>query len=172
MTPEEFLERWDVRCFYHFTDTRNITAIRANGGLHPLAELRRRGIEIPAPGGNDWSHEADERNGLDEYIHLCLFDQHPMEYVAKQRGDLEETLFLEIAPDVISVADIRLTADVSNKSGVQLLTLGEAVACMDFEVVYTRTDWRDPAIQARLQAAKKYELLIPSSILIGSIRNL
>jgi hypothetical protein len=59
MTPIDFLRRFSVPCVYHFTDERNIPLIRQNGGLLSLAELRRRGVEPPATGGNDWSHEAD-----------------------------------------------------------------------------------------------------------------
>ena len=50
MTPQEFLQEWDIRHFYHFTDNRNIESIKAHGGLLSLAELRRLDIEIPAPG--------------------------------------------------------------------------------------------------------------------------
>ena len=39
---------------------RNIPLIREHGGLLSLTRLRKKKIEIPVPGGNDWSHEADE----------------------------------------------------------------------------------------------------------------
>ncbi len=164
MTPTDFLRRFSVPCVYHFTDERNIPLIRQNDGLLSLAELRRRGIEPPAPGGNDWSHEADARVGVDEYVHLCLFNEHPMEFRAREDGRIRNTRFIQIQPAVLHCEGIRFTQDVSNKAGVRLLTLEEAVQALDFSVIYDRTDWRDPQVQERRKLAKKYELLVPSHI--------
>src|SRR3954470_14809416 len=84
MNPIEFIEKYmRGKCFYHFTDTRNIASIKSQGGLFSLRQLRQRGILPTAPGGNQWSHEADERLGLDSYVHLCFLDQHPMEWRVK-----------------------------------------------------------------------------------------
>ncbi len=164
MTPTYSLRRFSVTCVYHFTDERNIPLIRQTDGLLSLAELRRRGIEPPAPGGNDWSHEADARVGVDEYVHLCLFNEHPMEFRAREDGRIRNTRFLQIQPAVLHCEGIRFTQDVSNKAGVRLLTLEEAVQALDFSVIYDRTDWRDPQVQERRKLAKKYELLVPSHI--------
>jgi hypothetical protein len=67
---------------------------------------------------------------------------------------------------------VKFTADVSNKFGVQLYTVEEALEIIDFEVLYTRTNWRDPGIQERLQQAEKYEILVPDHIPRKFIRNL
>lgn len=45
-----------------------------------------------------------------------------------------------------------------------------ALEKMDFEVVYTRTNWADPEVQARRSVAKKYEVLVPGSIPLEMIR--
>ena len=170
--PEQFLSRYRARCFYHFTDSRNLDSIKQNGGLLRLAELRRRGAVIPAAGGNDWSHEADGRLGLDEYVHLCLFSEHPMEYRAREEGRILQSRYLEISPDVLSVDGVRFTPDVSNKNGVALLSIEEANKVMDFSVIYDRTDWRNPEIQERRKQAKKYELLVPIDIPLNLISGL
>ena len=47
---KDLLKRIPV--LYHFTDRWNLTLIRQLGGLYPLSELRKKGIEVPAPGGN------------------------------------------------------------------------------------------------------------------------
>lgn len=171
MTPDEFLTRYNTRCFYHFTDLRNLESIRQLGLLR-FAELSRRKVPIPAAGGNDWSHEADTRVGLDEYVHLCLFSEHPMEYRAKEEQRIVQSRYLEISPDVLSIEEIRFTSEVSNKRGVELLTLNDAQEVLDFAVVYDRTDWRDPAIQERRKRAKRYELLIPADIPVELISGL
>src|SRR5205085_10715012 len=71
---------------YHFTDRRNLDSIRKLGGLYPLAEMRRMGIDVPAPGGNEWSWDADGIKGFDEFVHLCFRATHPMEFAARAEG--------------------------------------------------------------------------------------
>ena len=75
---------------YHFTDRRNLDSIRAQGGLYPLSDLVNRGVNIAAPGGNQWSRDADEPKGMGRYVHLCFRSNHPMEYQARQDGRIEE----------------------------------------------------------------------------------
>ena len=161
-----------VTNFYHFTDRRNLALIRELGRLLSLAKLRKLEIEIPAPGGNDWSHKADELKRLDEYVHLCFKNNHPMEYAARHDGRIEDSIFLRIHPEVLEFEGVKFTPDVSNKSGVPIHPIDEAHEMIDFEVLYTRTDWRDPVIQERLQRAEKCEILVPDEIPLELIRNL
>ena len=140
-----------------------------------LAKLREMEIEIPAPGGNDWSHEADEMKGLDKYVHLCFKNNHPMEYkVRKVRmdGRIEDSIFIRIHSEVLEFEGVKFTPDVSNKSGVPIYPIDDAHAMIDFEVLYTQTDWRDQVIKERLQRAEKCEILVPDKIPLELIRNL
>jgi hypothetical protein len=158
--------------FYHFTDYRNLALIRELGGLYPLARLKRNGIEVPAPGGNRWSQEADGLKGMDEYVHLCFRDTHPMEFRAREEGRIERSIFLLIDRKVLQLDGLRFTPDVSNKSGVCSYTIEEAREMIDFEVLYTRTDWCNPEIQQRLQQAEKCEILVPVRIPLNLILNI
>lgn len=168
MTKEQ-LKR--INSLFHFTDRRNLAAIREHGGLFALAELNRRGIRIPAPGGNEWSHDADMRRGLDEYVHLCFHPTHPMEFVARNEGRINDSIFLNVHPEVLQWEGVLFTPDVANKSGVQAYAFDEAIDMIDYEVLYTRTDWRDPAINQRLSQAQKCEILVPGFIPLELIRN-
>lgn len=169
MKAEEFIKRYNPSCFYHFTDTRNLESIRKHG-LLTLYDIKKSRIQVPVSGGNRWSQEADARRGLDKYVHLCFFNEHPMEYTARVKNkSIKESKFIPISTDVLSWDGIRFTAGVANESGSKLLTLDEASETIDFEVIYDRTDWNDPEIQERIQAAKKYELLIPRSITIENL---
>ena len=67
---------------------------------------------------------------------------------------------------------VRFTNDVANKAGVESVAITEAEALIDFEILYTRTDWKDPAIRARLSQAEKYEVLVPHVIPLAYIRNI
>lgn len=168
MTPVQFLERYKPIGFYHFTDTRNLVSI-AQYGLQPWSVIQS---SCAHPGGNRWSHDADVHKGLHTYVHLCLRAEHPMEFAARQRGDISESRFLVVDRSVIHRPGVLFFPDVSNKAGVTGLTLEQAAEAMDFEVVYERTNWRDPVVKQRLKASKKYELLIPGAIAPSEIRGL
>ena len=146
--------------------------IRQLGGLYSFEKLEERGIEVLAPGGNDWSRDADKMKGLHRYVHLCFRNNHPMEYLARQEGRIVDSIFLQVHADVLKFDGVKYTPDVSNKSGVPLLSLEEAQTRIDFEVIYMRTDWRNPAIKERLDQAEKCEILVPDYIPIELIRNL
>ena len=132
MATRELFRRYAVTNFYHFTDRRNLTLIRELGGLFSLARLMERGIEIPAPGGNDWSHNADKNKGLDMYVHLCFKNNHPMEYIAHQDGRIEDSIFLRIHPEVLEFEGVMFTPDVLNKSGVRIHPIEDADEMIDF----------------------------------------
>lgn len=95
-----------------------------------------------------------------------------MEYLARQEGRIQDSIFLQVHPDVLKIGGVMYTPDVSNKSGVGMHALEEARAMIDFEVIYTRTDWKNAAIKARLDQAEKCEILVPDHIPIELIRNL
>jgi hypothetical protein len=160
-----------INVLFHFTDRRNLVSIRQHGGLWALAEMKRRGIEIPAPGGNQLSHDLDSTRRLDEYVHLCFRWTHPMEHVARADGRITDSIFLNVHPEVLQWDGVRFTPDVSNKSGVQVHPIEEAANLIDFEVLYSWTDWRDPAVQGRLSQAEKCEILVPRFIPLDLIRN-
>jgi len=95
-----------------------------------------------------------------------------MEFVARQEGRITDTIFLQIHPSVMQFDGVRFTNDVANKAGVESVAIAEAEALIDFEVLYTRTDWKDPAIKARLSQVEKYEVLVPHVIPLAYIRNI
>jgi hypothetical protein len=61
---------------------------------------------------------------------------------------------------------------MANTNNVTFHTVDEARGMIDYEVLYTRTNWSDPNVQQRLQAAEKYEILVPRAIPLDLIRNL
>ena len=172
MRNDQLMTIEKIPMLYHFTDRRNLASIRELGGLYSLVKLNEMGVQIAAPGGNDWSHDADACKGLDIYVHLCFRNTHPMEYRAREDGRITDSIFLQISPEVLEQDGVMFAADVSNKGGVTIHSLEEAKEMIDFEVLYTRTDWRDPKVKERLQQAEKYEILVPDFIPLELIRNL
>src|SRR5580698_6201424 len=108
-TKDPFVQ-YSVTSLYHFTDRTNAASIRKLGGLYSLAALREMGVEIQAPGGNDWSHDADVIKGLDQFVHLCFRPNHPMEYVARQDGRIANPVYLQIHPDILRIEGVMFTA--------------------------------------------------------------
>ncbi|MCY1282684.1 ssDNA thymidine ADP-ribosyltransferase, DarT [compost metagenome] len=164
------LQRYGVTRLWHFTDAKNVKSIRDNNGLLSWAESARRGMTIPAPGGNDWSHDADRLFSVDGYVHLAFVKNHPMLYVARQDGRIENPVWVEIDVSVLAVAGVMYTNDVSNKSGVPLLNPDEARDSVDLEVLYTYMNWRDDDVMRRRRNAEKSEVLVPVMVPIHYIK--
>jgi hypothetical protein len=157
------------QCLYHFTDVRNLDSIQAHG-LLSLQEQADRGIVPVAPGGNQWSRDADRFAGVNTYVHLCLANEHPAEYAARQDGRIGTSVFLHVSPDVLDLEGVSFTDAVSNRSRVHIRPIAEIDAHVDLDVLYGKTDWKDPAVQARLQAARKLEILVPRQIAASMLR--
>jgi hypothetical protein len=152
-----------IRSLHHFTDSRNVPLIRELGGLYSRVKLKEMGVEFH-PGGNEWSLDADEMFGMDQYVHLCFRTNHPMEFIAKQEGRIERTTWLYVEPSVLRLDGVMYSHGVSNKSGMVIRPIRDAIGLIDFEVICTLTDWCDPAVKARLDHAEKCEILVPGHL--------
>lgn len=149
---------------YHFTDESNFPSI-ANLGLLSKEQLRARGLwPLKAAGGNELSWHLDVQRGIDPYVSLCMTQNHGMKFVAHQAGRLPNPRYLLIKPDVLRIPGVRVAFGIANANDVQILPLDEAVDRLDLEVLYSRTNWGDPEVNARLRAAEKFEVLIPSAV--------
>ncbi len=166
---QAILTRYKIDAVWHFTDRSNLALIQEHQGLLSLAESRRRGVKIPVPGGNNWSHDADAIKGVDEYVHLAFLDDHPMLFVARQDSRIADPVWLKIDASILLEEGTRFTNDVSNKSGVEILTPDAARDMIDFEVLFMRTDWNDPEIRSRRKAAIKSEILVPTIVPFNKI---
>lgn len=148
------------RSFFHFTDSRNVPSILQHG-LLSWPEAERRNLVVPAPGGNDVSRLADRSSGVDDYVHLCFDVDHPMEYRARLDGRISQTTWLKINPDVLRTPGVRITLEVANKANAEILTIDDAFGRLDLDILFTKTNWSEPAIRERLSIARKYEILVP-----------
>jgi hypothetical protein len=150
------------RTFFHFTANENVASIREHG-LLSMAELRQRRLRHVA-GGNALSQELDARTGMDRYVHLCFRKKHGMAHQAIEERRVSELAWFSILPEVVKTPGTMVTLDNAVARDVQAIPISHALAHMDLDVLYTRTDWADAAIQDRLRRAERYELLIPTRI--------
>ncbi len=95
-----------------------------------------------------------------------------MEYVARQEGRIGDSIFLQVHASVIQWEGVLFVPGMANTNDITFHTMEQARDIIDYEVLYTRTNWSDPQVQQRLQAAEKYEILVPRAIPLELIRNL
>lgn len=152
---------------YHFTDRRNLPLIETHG-LLAMAELKRRALAPMATGGNEASLDIDKRTGMDEYVHLCFTRKHPLFYLAKQRGDIVDGVYIAVSPQVLLISGTKVAVGVAIAKDVAIHPVADIMSVLDHEVIYQRTDWNDATVQTRLRNMEKSELLVPRAV----IRNL
>jgi hypothetical protein len=169
MELKEFVNSYNARVFFHFTDMQNLESIRRYG-LLSYSELVRRGIPIPKPGGNEWSRDADQIKGVDAYVHLCFTDDHPMEYLARRDGHIGDVRYLQIKPEVILEGGVMGSKKVANASDAVIKPIEEALAEIDVESILLGKgncqDWK------KYLEARKSEILIPTQVNSKYILNL
>ncbi|RFC64372.1 DUF4433 domain-containing protein [Fulvimarina endophytica] len=149
---------------YHFTDEANFPSISAKG-LISKERMRAEGWWPPlATGGNPLSHDLDTYRGIDPYVSLCMTRNHRMKFLAQKDGRLPNPRYLAIRPEVLKIEGTRIAFGVANANDVEILPVEEAILKLDVEVLYERTEWSDPTVQQRLQAAEKLEVLVPHTV--------
>lgn len=87
-----------IRCFYHFTDRRNLPSIKRHGGLLSWYYCKEHDIDIPCQGGDTDSEKYDKRYGLEDFVRLSFCSDHPMAYRLKQNGS--NLVLLKVKIDV------------------------------------------------------------------------
>ena len=167
MTVEEFItlikKSGQHDCLFQFT-VESIFDLIDQHFLVSKALIRTEGWWPPTTGGNEWSHNQDTARGIDPYVSLCFTSNHPMKYLAHKEERLPNPRYLVISPDVLQVPDVQIAFGVANANTTTILPLPDALEHLDIEVIYSRTNWTDPAIQARLRAAEKMEILVPNGV--------
>ncbi|MEZ5404103.1 MAG: DarT ssDNA thymidine ADP-ribosyltransferase family protein [Bryobacteraceae bacterium] len=158
---------------YHFTDVVNMPKIRELEGLFSTARLREMEQEFCAGGDQD-SLGLDARWGMDQYVHLCWAQGHPMAGKIAQRKPDARLFYLKIDRAVLYAPGVKFATGVVYATGTEIVDLAEAVErnLIDFHALYNWTDWRDPQAQAARRAAELCEILVPDYIPLSYIRNL
>lgn len=168
MNIQETLNHYGIKSIWHFTDLSNYESIKKNGVLS-LRNIINQKIDVSCFGANELSHNLDIRNGLDKYVHLSFIKEHPMQYVKTRDGDLPNPIWLEIDASVLFSDDTIFSNQVANKNGAKIHNINDLEKYIDLDVLWGRTNWRDPEIQQRRKAAKYGEIMIENRISIEDI---
>lgn len=158
---------------YHFTDVRNLPAIKELGALWSTAKLREAEREF-FPGGNDWSLDQDQRTGMHEFVHLCWVLRHPMEWNIRQRDATIRLKYLRIDRQILYEPGVRFSPGVANAVGMGTYSIEEArdSDMIDYEALYGNIGpLYQAGPQARRAAAEQCEILVPDHIPMRLITN-
>ncbi len=115
-------------------------------------------------GSDTTSRYSDRRKHLDGFVHLCFFAKHRMAYFAKDRIKSGEIAFLQVLPGVLALPGVKLSKGASNRDEVEIADVSTMLPKLDWEVIYSYTDWRDKDVRQRLNEAEMYEILVPEKI--------
>ncbi len=169
MSIEATLEHYGIRSIWHFTDMSNIQSIK-NNGLLSLRNLINNKINVACYGANELSHKLDISKGLDQFIHLSLIKDHPIQYIKTKNQEIPNPVWLEIDAKVLFKKKSIFSDTIANKTGAKIYTdINDLARFIDLDVLWSRTDWRDPQIKQRRKQAKYGEIMIKDSIEIQDI---
>lgn len=112
------LQQHNITKLYHFTDKANLPSIKQYGGLYSWDYCSRNNITIPKPGGSPTSWILDKGKGLQNFVRVSFVKDHPMLFVARNDGRIENPVVLEIKLDVIYLKNTKYANQNAAKNGV------------------------------------------------------
>lgn len=165
---ERLIEENGITKLYHFTDRANLPSIMQRGGLYSWAYCRRNDISISLPGGDDVSRKLDMRYNLQNYVRLCFTRNHPMMYVARKQGRLNDPVVLEIDPEVIYWRGTKYSDMYATKTGHSKGENIEDFKKIRFDVVKRRNQFD---VAEELQKYYQAEVMVKEHIPLSFITN-
>jgi len=152
------------RSLFHFTERANLPHIRKYG-LLSLREIVNKGLVDVQYCSSENSRRTDRTKGLDDYVHLCLYPDHPMQFAKSYSGDLKDCAWLKVSPDIILEKGVLFCSIMSNSNDAEVIPISDiTLKEFDADIVLKFQDWSDTEIRNRLDITKKYEILVPKRI--------
>lgn len=164
------VKRHHIGSLYHFTDARNLESIRRNDGLYSWWQCRRRGIRIPAPGGDQRSRRMDEEHALQDYVRLGFNPRLPMMYVAQKAGRIGDIEILQIDPSVIYLESTLFSNMNANDREARLGISIKSFERVDFRLATGTQRYLD--LEQTERKLFQAEVLVKSHVPLSLIRNL
>lgn len=114
---QQVLQQNGIMTLYHFTDRANIKSIKEHGGLYSWDYCDRHNITIPYQGGGPLSRSLDRQYSLQDYVRVSFTRNHPMMFVARNDGRIQNPVILEINLDVCYFQETRFADMNATKTG-------------------------------------------------------
>lgn len=170
MSIRKTLENYGITSVYHFTDAANLNTIEKYG-LQSLKNILSKNIDVKYFGAEELSHNLDQRKGLDKYVHLSFIKDHPMYYVAKNRGNLQRPVWIELDASILYENTTLFCDGVANQSNAYIFKINNVFKYIDFKMLtlegyLSRDRWQER------KEARKAELMVLNSINIEKIKGI
>lgn len=166
---QDVLQQHSITQLYHFTDRENLASIRQHGGLYSWLAAERKGIYIPKPGGVGFGRDLDRRYKLENYVRLCFTRNHPMLFIAKGDGRIQNPIILEISVEVALLKDTRFSNMNATKTGHQQGSEVEDLNKIRFDLVRLKNHFDIPKDEKHFYQA---EVLVLEKIPLEYITNI
>lgn len=153
MSIKSELEKFGITSIYHFTDKANLPTIERYG-IQSLKNILKFQIDVKHFGAEELSHNLDQRKGLDQYVHLAFIQDHPMYYIAKARGNLQNPVWLEIDSSILFDDDTLFCDKVANQTNARIFGIDKVSQNIDFDAMLYDIDFttRKEARKAEIMA--------------------
>ena len=135
------LENNKIDALYHFTDRSNLLSILMNEGLLSYRKIKKDGVSVQKYASSKESRQIDAHKNLDDYVRLSFCHWHPMMYVAKSEGRIDDPFVIEISPEVCAFADTKFS-NINAASCANIQGGVSGLSSVDFKVVkstYSKT---------------------------------
>jgi hypothetical protein len=166
---KNYLNANGIDCLYHFTDRKNIESIIKHGGLYSWYYCDQNSIYIPASGGDQLSRNLDSKKKLKDFVRLCFNKSHPMLFVAKRDGRINEEIILEIDPIVCLWKNSKYSNGNAASNNFQIGTDLNALKAIDLRYARSEGYFDNGTMEHR---HKQSEVLVKSWIPISFIKNI
>lgn len=165
----QLIRNKSINKLYHFTDRSNIQSIINNGGLCSWHYCEQNRIEIPNPGGDFLSRQLDQRQSLENFVRVSFTRNHPMMYVAKNAGRLNDPVILEINSEVIYWLKTKYSNKNATRNDAHVGGTIEDFKLIKFDVVkqknhFDLNDEEKPYYQAEILVFEKIPLMFIENI--------
>jgi hypothetical protein len=155
-----------VTKLYHFTDRKNLSSI-LKYGLYSNRKLNNSHIS-PTYASSEESRELDRRAELDNFVRLSFVKEHPMMFVAKSMGRIDEPVIIQIDPNVILLPNVYFSDRNGLKKGANIGQSATDLAKLHFKIFSSSYYDLSPEEKSFYQA----EVIVPEHIGTHYIMNL
>ena len=156
MNLHETLKHFNITSIWHFTDESNLASIQKHG-LLSLALLHEQSIDVSCYGANSKSHRLDRAKGLDDYVHLSIIKDHPMQYRKKQNGEIPNPIWLEIDVSVLFENKSGCCSQIANASTAKCYNIKDLDKVIDLKTLLNNPRYDNPVRKSQLIVANRID---------------